>query len=930
MIKFVPGQRWINNAEPNLGLGTIIEVEGRTVTLAFIASEETRVYSMQTTPLSRVEFKPGDTINVQEVGEVVVEQVKEENNLLIYQGKDKNGQTVSVSETRLDHFLKLLRPTERLYTGQLDKNVWFDLRSQTLKNLNHISHSSYYGLSGSRTSLLPHQLYIAHEVGKRFSPRVLLSDEVGLGKTIEAGIVLHQQLLREHVNRVLVVVPESLQHQWLVEMLRRFNLRFSLFDDERFADANAMDPEENPLHAAQLVIVSLGFLTRQQEHFQSALDADWDMLIVDEAHHLQWNPESPDPAYEAIEKLAEKTKAVLLLTATPEQLGKESHFARLRLLDKNRFNDYDNFLKEESEYEPIARIIEELLETNKPNKEQLNTLKDLVKDDAISKLLNTHELSKEDKQKIIYHLLDHQGTGRILFRNTRNAIQGFPERLVYGYELAKPEFYANKEYIGNVLEDEAWYEYDPRLPWLYDFLKKYKGQKALLICSTAEVALDISQYLRVKHGVHAPVFHEGMSILERDRAAAYFADEEEGSQLLVCSEIGGEGRNFQFASHLILFDLPNNPDLLEQRIGRVDRIGQGDEIFIHAPYIEQSDQAILYRWYYEGLEAFQAPCPAGSSVYQAYKEDLFSVLESGNDVDKLIESTISKRDEANKQLQQGRDKLLEMNSFRHDVAEQILTAVNGNQNNIVLNNYMDLVFDCFGVNVESHSSTSTVLTPSDTMVETFPCLPDDGVTITYDRATALKYEDMQFISWEHEMVISSMDNILQNERGNVAMTSFSHRAATEGLVLLECLFVLDVPQEASAYFEDNLIRTVIGEDMRDYSKVLSSEVITESQEYVKIEIGRQIIKAKKAELEKLVKISQSQANKTLESLAEATKKNAADVLLSESERLKTLKKRNPNIRDEEIEYFDNKYAMVEKVLAEPSLRLDAMRVLMST
>lgn len=929
MIKFVPGQRWINNAEPNLGLGTIIEVEGRTVTLAFIASEETRVYSIQTTPLSRVEFKPGDTINVQDLGEVLVEKVEQENDLLIYTGKDKKGQTVTASETRLDHFLKLLRPTERLYSGQLDKNVWFELRSQTLKNLNHISHSSYYGLSGSRTSLLPHQLYIAHEVGKRFAPRVLLSDEVGLGKTIEAGMILHQQLLREHVSRVLVVVPETLQHQWLVEMLRRFNLRFSLFDDERFADAYEMEPEANPLQASQLVIVSLGFLTRKQEHFQAALDGEWDMLIVDEAHHLQWNSESPDPAYEAIEQLVEKIKAVLLLTATPEQLGKESHFARLRLLDKNRFNDYDAFLKEEAEYEPVATIIEELLETDKLTQEQVNTLSKLIKDDSLNELLSASDVSEEDKQKLIYHLLDHQGTGRILFRNTRSAIQGFPERLVYGYSLDKPESY-EKNYLSDVLSVENWSETDPRLPWLYDFIKQHKGQKALLICSTAEVALDISQYLRVKHGVHAPVFHEGMSILERDRAAAYFADEEEGSQLLVCSEIGGEGRNFQFASHLILFDLPNNPDLLEQRIGRVDRIGQGDEIFIHAPYVENSEQETLYRWYYEGLEAFQAPCPAGSSVYQSYRDELLSVLESGNNIDELIEATIQKRIEVNQQLQQGRDKLLEMNSFRANVAEEILATVNGSQNKIGLNNYMNLVFDCFGVNAESHSATSTVLTPSETMVETFPCLPDDGVTITYDRATALKYEDMQFISWEHEMVVSSIDNVLQNERGNVAMTSFSHRATTEGLVLLECLFVLDVPQEASAYFEDNLIRTVIGEDMRDYSKVLLPEVIAETQEYVKIEIGRQIIKAKKPELEKLVKICQKQANKALEGLAETTKKNAADVLLSESERLKTLQKRNPNIRDEEIAYFDDKYAMVEKVLAEPSLRLDAVRVLMAT
>ncbi len=83
---------------------------------------------------------------------------------------------------------------------------------------------------GSRTSLLPHQIYIANEVGQRHAPRVLLADEVGLGKTIEAGMIIQQQLLTGRASRILVLVPPSLLHQWLVEMLRRFNLHFSLFD----------------------------------------------------------------------------------------------------------------------------------------------------------------------------------------------------------------------------------------------------------------------------------------------------------------------------------------------------------------------------------------------------------------------------------------------------------------------------------------------------------------------------------------------------------------------------------------------------------------------------------------------------------------------------------------------------------------------------
>ena len=101
--------------------------------------------------------------------------------------------------------------------------------------------------------------------------------------------------------------------------------------------------------------------------------------------------------------------------------------------------------------------------------------------------------------------------------------------------------------------------------------------------------------------------------MERDRQAAWFA-EAEGAQVLLCSEIGGEGRNFQFAHHLVLFDLPLHPDILEQRIGRLDRIGQRERIQIHVPYIEDTPEEVCLRWYADGLESFTEPWNAGDAV----------------------------------------------------------------------------------------------------------------------------------------------------------------------------------------------------------------------------------------------------------------------------------------------------------------------------
>ena len=202
MYDFIPGQRCISDAESQMGLGTILKVEHRTVTVVFIASGDTRTYARETAPLTRVEFAVGDTVRTQHSVSVTVDEVIEQQGLLTYIGKDDAGNTHEVAEAELDNFLQLNRPSERLFNGQIDKHKWFELRYQTLQALNRLGHSELYGLVGCRTSLIPHQLYIAHEVANRYAPRVLLADEVGLGKTIEAGLILHHQLLTERAHRV--------------------------------------------------------------------------------------------------------------------------------------------------------------------------------------------------------------------------------------------------------------------------------------------------------------------------------------------------------------------------------------------------------------------------------------------------------------------------------------------------------------------------------------------------------------------------------------------------------------------------------------------------------------------------------------------------------------------------------------------------------
>ncbi|MCB1646895.1 MAG: RNA polymerase-binding ATPase, partial [Pseudomonadales bacterium] len=232
MTEFKTGQKWISGSEPDLGMGSIVRVDDRTVTLRFELAGEDRTYARQHCPLTRVRFNPGDRIATTDDIVITVIRVTEANGLLVYHG-DYQGTLTAIQESNLDPHVRFSKPQDRLFTHQLDGNRWFALRHDTLQVRNLLSQSPSRGLYGPRVSMVPHQLYIANEVASRFSPRVLLADEVGLGKTIEAGLILHQQLQTGRAERALIIVPPALTFQWFVELIRRFNLTFTILEEER-------------------------------------------------------------------------------------------------------------------------------------------------------------------------------------------------------------------------------------------------------------------------------------------------------------------------------------------------------------------------------------------------------------------------------------------------------------------------------------------------------------------------------------------------------------------------------------------------------------------------------------------------------------------------------------------------------------------------
>ncbi|MNZ62838.1 RNA polymerase-associated protein RapA [compost metagenome] len=539
----------------------------------------------------------------------------------------------------------------------------------------------------------------------------------------------------------------------------------------------------------------------------------------------------------------------------------------------------------------------------------------------------------------------------MLFRNTRAAVQGFPERQLHSYPLPNPVEYMElpigehpdlypevsfQAQLDDADENTRWWRFDPRVEWLIDTLKMLKQYKVLVICAHAETALDLEDALRLRSGIPATVFHEGMSILERDRAAAYFADEEFGAQVLICSEIGSEGRNFQFAHHLVLFDLPAHPDQLEQRIGRLDRIGQRHTIQIHVPHLETSPQERLFQWYHHALNSFLNTCPTGNAMQHRFGSRLLDMLEGGDDKEwqALLDEGRAAREALEAEMHSGRDRLLELNSGGAGEGEALVEAIEEQDDQFALPLYMEKLFNTYGIDSEDHSENALILKPSEKMLDaSFPLGSDEGVTVTYDRNQALAREDMQFLTWEHPMVQGGMDLVLSGSLGNTSVALIKNRALKPGTVLLEMLFVSEAVAPRSLqlgrFLPPVALRCLLDANGNDLGAKVSFETLNDQLESVPRASANKFVQAQRDVLAKQFAIAESKVAPRHAERVEKARHQLLATLDEELARLTALKEVNPSVRDSELDALrkqrDDSLALLDKA----SLRLEAIRVLVA-
>jgi ATP-dependent helicase HepA len=646
----------------------------------------------------------------------------------------------------------------------------------------------------------------------------------------------------------------------------------------------------------QLILCSQDFLLDHPERIPQAIGAGWDLLIVDEAHHLEWSPEESSDGYCLVQALALETASVLLLTATPQQLGAEGHFARLQLLDPHRYDDLEAFLRESDYYELVADAIDLIQEGGEPDVQRFVDRSPRITEGLAS-------LDKEGaRQRVVRDLLDSFGTGRVMFRNTRKQLRGFPKRKAHLVALEGEEVFVAK------------------VNWLVRFLEEHPEEKILLIGKSLDLVEDLMEALLDRVNMKIAHFHEELTLLQRDRNAAYFS-EENGADLLICSEIGSEGRNFQFAHHLVLFDLPENPELLEQRIGRLDRIGQTETINIHVPYVKGDAGERYARWYQEGLNAFEKNLQGAQLLVKKLQQIKADTLP------RFIEESKKLREETEVQMERGPDRLLALTSKGGGEIEKVLEELDGWDGDREFEDWILRLFDHFGLEVEELDGRDYLLKQGNVITDAFPDLAEDGMAVTFDRSRALIREEIGLMTADHPMVRNSIELLLSAEAGNSAFGVWEAPGTTS--VILEAFYIVECVAPASLQTDHYLpavpLRVAIdyqGKDMTSDASLMKAILRRGNH--------RKLLEQPKVTGEMIPEML-----KTLDSLAGqrrvAIVTKSLELMQSsfdqEKERLEDLAQLNPLVGKEELLEIENHREALKAALGGARLRLDSLRLI---
>ncbi len=718
------GMKIVHRAQPSWGVGEILQIleEGRLLLVRFAGRQgEPCQVSCKDPAVVRFRYDAGDEIYLAdgEPARVVELAANPLSPLFQYSVERKNGRAETISEVEIVPRAPVAGALDLLASGGGGRCSSFTLRDRAVRLDLERRADALGALVGSRVMPKPHQLAVVQRVLSERTQRFVLADEVGLGKTIEAGMIYAALAQTGLAKRVLVVTPAHLTVQWLAELYNKFHSLFTLLDGERLAREEELDPRPAWWRYPK-VVTSLELLARSEEHRDAIGDPEgrWDLVIFDEAHHLT----SPK-AYEAAEAAADNSQGLLLLTATPLQLDPLEHFKLLSLVDPATPESFEEFEARLERQGDLSEKIRELLkakDAKTATKAAKAIAKILPEDDELEDGWREIEDGEEGAvDRFVHHVAEAYSLSSRLIRNRRVIVGGLAPRKLVRHDvtisgeegafraalrekIASKELKASGAALASLLKrlDSSpraaaaalLAQQQPELAKaaralegpsrdakarafleLVQTIRQGEAGAKLLVFTEARETLDYVREMLAHAGIAACVYHGDLPQLDRDRQVARFRDPE-GPPVLISTEVGGEGRNFQFCHHLVNYDLTWSPAAIEQRIGRLDRIGQNHEVQIHCFRLEGTIGARVFDLMANAVRVFDETVGGLDHMLERVEPELAKLVASGDDpafVDyhaRLTRRVAAAREE----MRRAYDPLLDLRSFDKPSVEKLV------------------------------------------------------------------------------------------------------------------------------------------------------------------------------------------------------------------------------------------------------------------
>lgn len=810
--------------------------------------------------------------------------------------------------------------------GQVSSNQDYGLRLQAAYLQHAYKYDPLSGLSNARVEPKLHQVFVAHRVTHKLYPRMILADEVGLGKTIEAGLIIKELRARQIANRVLVLCPAALQQQWKYELESKFNEDFEIIDGHgaKFLGRGGA----NPWKKRDGVITSLNLAVRP-EHAERIVDADWDMVVFDEAHRVRRTRTRTTLAYELADELKEVVDGLLLLSATPMQLDPYELYSLIELIDPGLYPDVATYLGRVSQVPFLNNLMNLLLNWSalSPSEKRSKSNEFLLKPNLFSEDLSlSQDLkdidsldNKKVRDKAINEIIEKHPVAEVMVRNRKIQIGEFHTRephrvpiqlteaelslyhdvteyirLGYNRALAKKNnavgflmtlyqkiltsssyalFASFKKRVAKLQDDmlarsdtkrdlitakqfEQMLESDDildetehmdgiaideeevkqeisqirgfinRLEDISDskaevmandiveqILGKNPDEKILIFTQFIKTQ-EFLQKILVSMGYEVATFNGQMNLVQKEQEVRRFRH---SVPIMITSEAGGEGRNFQFAHIMVNYDLPWNPMKIEQRIGRLDRIGQQYPVQIYNLYNEDTIEENILDVLEKRIDLFTKSVGSLDPILGNVEREISDIVIKNTDdlaIKNYGRNLEEKVNEARLKEEKMADFVLDQASLRKDEASALLNrSPLARFNN--LHSFIGDALDYYGGRIVQHIEGGYSLNISRKLATRVKAnkLSIRGV---FDPEEALVREDLDFFAFGHEIIDKIMSYAY--DKGSDVGTRYIPEAETG--VSLEVIYAFESSSRMNPI--GKMIRHFVGKNLQVVRQDLNS------------------------------------------------------------------------------------------------------------